>query len=327
MAAKLNHPHICTIHEVGEAEGQTYIAMELVEGRALSGPARARAAADGARSMRYGQQMADALARTRTSTGVVHRDFKSAQRRRHAGGPGEGARLRAGQAAGRRGRSSEATTLTQASLTEAGAVVGTLAYMAPEQLRGPAGGRAQRRLGVGRGALRDGWRASGRSQGETGFELTSAILNQRRGRCRPRVPPALAAVIERCLAKEPATAVPAGRRGAGGAGGGPTGERAGAPGRAWRGRAGARRRWSGARRWLVVVIVLSLALDVGGLRGAAARDAAAPARAVRLAVLPFANLTRRPGAGVPERRADAGDDRAARPAAPGEPAASSRARR
>src|SRR5512136_3391690 len=36
LASKLNHPHICTIYEVGTAEGQTYVAMELVEGRLLS---------------------------------------------------------------------------------------------------------------------------------------------------------------------------------------------------------------------------------------------------------------------------------------------------
>src|SRR5512136_818272 len=36
LASKLNHPHICTIYDVGTAEGQTYVAMELVEGRLLS---------------------------------------------------------------------------------------------------------------------------------------------------------------------------------------------------------------------------------------------------------------------------------------------------
>jgi len=60
-ASKLNHPHICTIYEVGEADGQAYIAMELVEGQSLSAHL-----AGGAllleQVLRYGLQLADALA-------------------------------------------------------------------------------------------------------------------------------------------------------------------------------------------------------------------------------------------------------------------------
>ena len=75
LASQLNHPHICTIHEVGEAEGQTFVAMELVEGQTLS----ARLAGGPlpiAQVLRYGQQMADALAHAH-SRGVVHRDLKA----------------------------------------------------------------------------------------------------------------------------------------------------------------------------------------------------------------------------------------------------------
>jgi len=76
LASRLNHPHICTIHDVGESEGQTYIAMELVEGQPLSSRL-----ADGPlpidQVLRYGQQMADALAHAH-ARGVVYRDFKSA---------------------------------------------------------------------------------------------------------------------------------------------------------------------------------------------------------------------------------------------------------
>src|SRR5512136_3487115 len=76
LASKLNHPHICTIYEVGESDGQTFVAMELVEGQPLS----ARVA-DGPlpveQVLRYGQQMADALAHAH-GRGVVHRDLRSA---------------------------------------------------------------------------------------------------------------------------------------------------------------------------------------------------------------------------------------------------------
>src|SRR3990172_1157437 len=59
-AAALNHPHICTIHEVGEAEGQAYIAMEWVEGQPLSARL-AGGALPVEQVMRYGLQLTDAL--------------------------------------------------------------------------------------------------------------------------------------------------------------------------------------------------------------------------------------------------------------------------
>src|SRR5215467_7147620 len=75
-ASALNHPNICTVYEAGEAEGETYIAMELVEGRLLS----AMIAADGLpveTVIRYGTQLADALAHAH-DRGIVHRDLKGA---------------------------------------------------------------------------------------------------------------------------------------------------------------------------------------------------------------------------------------------------------
>ncbi|MEK7214685.1 MAG: serine/threonine-protein kinase, partial [Chloroflexota bacterium] len=59
-AAALNHPHICTIHEVGEAEGQAYIAMELLEGQPL-GARLADGPLPAERVLRYGVQLAEAL--------------------------------------------------------------------------------------------------------------------------------------------------------------------------------------------------------------------------------------------------------------------------
>lgn len=75
-ASALNHPHICTIHEVGEHEGQAFIVMEHVEGKPLS----ALIPADGLPPesvIRYGTHIADALAHAH-ERGIVHRDLKSA---------------------------------------------------------------------------------------------------------------------------------------------------------------------------------------------------------------------------------------------------------
>ena len=75
-ASALNHPYICTIHDVGEADGKTYVAMEYIEGRPLS----QQIPHDGLPLelvLRYGGQIADGVAYAHEH-GIVHRDLKSA---------------------------------------------------------------------------------------------------------------------------------------------------------------------------------------------------------------------------------------------------------
>jgi len=198
-AAALNHPHICTIHEVGEAGGQAYIAMELVEGKPLSAlvPGQGLPVET---VLRFGSQIADALAHAHERR-IVHRDLKSAnvvitpEGRAKVLDFGLAKRISGEELA-------EATTQSLASLTQAGALIGTVPYMAPEQLRGqPADARSDVwALGVMLYEMVAGARPF---QGQTSFELSSAILNQVPPPLSPAVPTQLGAVIERCLAKEP----------------------------------------------------------------------------------------------------------------------------
>jgi TolB-like protein/tRNA A-37 threonylcarbamoyl transferase component Bud32 len=201
LASKLNHPHICTIHEVGEADGQAYIAMELVEGQPLS----ARLAEGPLRPdelLRYGLQLTDAVTHAHEH-GVVHRDLKSANVVVTPDG-----RLKVLDFGLARQVSHdelvEATSMTQApaSLTAPGMLVGTLAYMAPEQLRGQAADTRSDvwALGVMLQEMATGDRPF---QGNTPFELSSAILSQAAAPLPASVPLELQAVIEHCLRKEP----------------------------------------------------------------------------------------------------------------------------
>ncbi len=214
LASRLNHPHICTIYDVGETDvsvdaagspeagsgpRSAYIAMELVEGQPLSARV-AEGPLPTDQVVRYGQQLADALAHAH-ARGVVHRDFKSGNVVVTAEGQvkvldfGLAKRLTEEALA-------DVTTVAPHSLTAPGMVAGTLAYMAPEQLRGrPADARSDIwALGVVLYEMAAGRRPF---QGQTGFELTAAIFNQPVPPMPGPVPEPVAGVVERCLAKEP----------------------------------------------------------------------------------------------------------------------------
>ena len=76
-AAALNHPLICTVHEVGHDGGTTFMAMEYVEGRSLRERIDERGALPYDEALRYARQAADAVAYAH-ERGVVHRDLKAA---------------------------------------------------------------------------------------------------------------------------------------------------------------------------------------------------------------------------------------------------------
>ncbi len=136
IVSSLSHPHICTLHDIGEHEGQQFMVMELLEGE----PLRSRIAR-GPLSLEdlldYGVQIADALEAAHAA-GIVHRDIKPANlfvTRRGQLKVLDFGVAKLGEVAG--GDPSDiAVTMAGSELTTAGSAIGTVAYMSPEQARG-----------------------------------------------------------------------------------------------------------------------------------------------------------------------------------------------
>ena len=196
-ASALNHPHICTVHEVGEAEGRAFLVMELVDGRVL----RDMIPAQGLPTdtvIRYGSQIAAALAHAHDH-GVIHRDLKTANVVVTETGR---AKVLDFGIARRTSGSADSDTESQSSVAGSGAAIGTLAYMAPELLQGAT---ADARSDVWALGVVLYEMATGRPpfQAATPFELVSAILRDPVPRPPACVPAGLASVILRCLAREP----------------------------------------------------------------------------------------------------------------------------
>lgn len=197
-ASKLNHANICTIYEVGEAENLVYVAMEYVAGRTLS-DLRGVRGLDSQTVIRYGIQIADALAHAHEH-GIVHRDLKSDNI--VVTPDGRVKILDFGLAEHFVVKDIEQSTLSETAPSDQ-QFAGTLAYMAPEVLRGQAAdARADIwALGIVLHEIASGKRPFG---GATPFEISSAILNGIPAALPGDIPAALRSIIERCLRKEPA---------------------------------------------------------------------------------------------------------------------------
>ena len=194
----LNHPNICTVYEVGEAQGKPYIAMEFVEGRSLSMEILSSGISLD-QVERYGMQLADALSHAH-SRGVIHRDLKAANVIVTPSGRlkvldfGISRRIAAG--------GGDETTRFDKSWESQHTFTGTLPYISPEVLKGV---EADERsdiwsLGVLLYEMAAGHRPF---RGNTAYELSAAILRERAPGITPLLPPALQGVIDRCLDKDP----------------------------------------------------------------------------------------------------------------------------
>jgi Tol biopolymer transport system component len=204
--SQLSHAHICALHDVGHQDGVDYLVMEFLEGEVLTdrvgkGPLPVE------QLLRYAIEIADALDKAHRQ-GIVHRDLK----------PGNIMLTRSGvklldfglakamaPAAPLSGLTALPTVAGAANLTQAGTILGTFQYMAPEQLEGReadarsdifAFGAVVYEMATGRKAF------AGTSQAS----LIAAILEHEPppvSSVQPMTPPALDRVVKKCLAKDP----------------------------------------------------------------------------------------------------------------------------
>lgn len=202
--SKLSHPHICTLHDIGQQDGVDFLVMALLEGetlehRLIRGPLPAE------QVIRYAVQISGALAKAH-KLGVTHRDLKPANIMLTK----SGAKLLDFGLAKQSGAAPLAAALTDltmehSKLTGEGTIVGTFQYMAPEQLEGKeadartdifALGEVLYEMATGKAAFSGSSRAS----------LIVAIMSSEppsMAQLQPLTPTALERVVKKCLAKDP----------------------------------------------------------------------------------------------------------------------------
>src|SRR5579864_272487 len=202
--ASLNHPHICTLYDIGRQDGVAYLVMEYLEGETLAlriakGPLPLE------QVLQYAIEIADALDKAHHQ-GVTHRDLK----------PGNimltktGTKLLDFGLAKLRQEASPATPLSELptepdAITAQGAIVGTLLYMAPEQLEGKEVDARTDIFAFGVMVYEMATRKKAFA-GTSQASVIGAILKDDPppiSSLQPMTPPALDRVVKRCLAKEP----------------------------------------------------------------------------------------------------------------------------
>jgi serine/threonine protein kinase len=201
--SSLNHPNICTLHDVGSQDGVHYLVMEYVEGETLAkrlekGPLPLE------QVLKYGAQIADALDKAHRS-GVVHRDLK----------PGNiiltpsGAKLLDFGLAKPAGPFVSGETLTMSvptsPVTQEGTIVGTFQYMSPEQVEAKELDARSDIFSLG-AVLYEMVTGKRAFEGKSQLSVASSILEKEPvplSVLKPLAPLSLERLIKKCLAKDP----------------------------------------------------------------------------------------------------------------------------
>ena len=200
----LNHPHICTLHDIGCEDGVDFLVMEYLEGQTLAERLE-RGALPMEEALRYGIQITDALGEAHRR-GIVHRDLKPGNMILTKTGitlldfglakiveqPAPGADL-------------SSLPTENKPLTREGTILGTFQYMAPEQLEGQEADTRTDIFAFG-AVLYEMLTGKKAFEGKSQASLIGAIMNQDPApisNVKPMTPPALERTLLRCIAKNP----------------------------------------------------------------------------------------------------------------------------
>src|SRR5437867_3230983 len=203
-ASALNHPNIITIHDVSSCNGMDFIVMECIEGKTL-GELIPPKGLRPAQALHHAVQIADALARAH-GAGILHRDLKPSNIMVTDEGRVKILDFGLAKLLNTEDSSPEGTTLAARPITQQGTVLGTAAYMSPEQAEGRKVDARSDIFSFG-SVLYE--MVTGRKPftGDSQLSLLTKILNEDPappGQLAASVPPELERTILRCLRKDPA---------------------------------------------------------------------------------------------------------------------------
>jgi serine/threonine protein kinase len=204
-ASALNHPNIVHIYDIGESDGVDFIAMEYVEGSTLNALTQ-RKGLPWSQALTYAIQIADALGKAHAA-GIIHRDIKPGNIMVNTDGLAKVldfglAKLTERTVDTAPDASTQTLQIRDAAATEEGALVGTVAYMSPEQAQGlKLDGRSDIfSFGAMLYELLSGERTF---QRESTASTLAAILKEEPKPIDPTLPKELGRILARCLKKDP----------------------------------------------------------------------------------------------------------------------------